>query len=168
MFKELEAKSIKEKSSIVHPNISFVKIKRKDYSCDKCGKLDINRGSMRQHIEGRIHKLNWETGESLIKKEDSNSDKHVEHNVSSNENPLLCFEKYQSKEFFEMVKTILEMKDRQAAMLLTKYFTDRMLGIELYDFLLKKGEEESGYEVEKELARRRIEDIQQASKINRN
>ena len=79
---------------------------------------------MRQHIEGRIHKLNWETGESLINNEDSNSDKHVEHNVSTNENTLWCFEKYQSKEFFEILKSILEMKDRQAAMLLTKYFTD--------------------------------------------
>jgi hypothetical protein len=160
MFKELERQSLREKSSIVYPNIPFVNIKGKKYSCLKCGIFKINRGSMSQHIEGNIHKLNWKTGESLTNKETLDSEKFSVQNHTANQNQLFYVEKYHSKESFEMVKTMLEMKDREAARFLAKYFTDGVLGVELYDFIRKRAQDEIEYEIKRAIAQRKRDEAQ--------
>ena len=68
MFKQLERQSLLEKKSIQHPYIPCVYIHDKDYFCLEHLELKpLNRGSMRQHIQGKKHRLNFDTGEPLVK-----------------------------------------------------------------------------------------------------
>jgi len=68
MFVELKRQSLLEKKTVQHPYIPFVYIKGKEYFCLKHPELErLNRGSMRQHIQGKKHRLNFDTGEPLVK-----------------------------------------------------------------------------------------------------
>jgi len=68
MFEELERCSLLEKKAVQHPYISFVYNKNKEYFCLKHPELvNLNRGSMRQHIQGKQHGLEFDTGKPLAK-----------------------------------------------------------------------------------------------------
>jgi len=68
MFKELERQSLLGKKAIQHSYIPCVYIHGKDYFCLEHPELErLNRGSMRQHIQGKKHRLNFDTGEPLVK-----------------------------------------------------------------------------------------------------
>lgn len=68
MYKKLERQSLLEKKTVQHPYIPFVYIHDKEYFCLEHLELErLNRGSMRQHIQGKKHRLNFDTGESLVK-----------------------------------------------------------------------------------------------------
>jgi len=67
-LEQIEKESLELGNWISHPLHSCVKIYGKDYMCDKHSKIGpLHRGTMRQHIEGREHKLDFFTGEPLEK-----------------------------------------------------------------------------------------------------
>jgi len=68
MFKQLERRSLLGKKAVQHPNIPFVYIHDKDYFCLEHPELrqHLNRGAMRQHIQGKKHRLDFDTGEPLV------------------------------------------------------------------------------------------------------
>ena len=70
MFKEIEERSILQGEAIQHPTISFVYIFGKQYFCQEHPNLRMNYGTIKQHIRGSQHRLNFETGESLPKPDD--------------------------------------------------------------------------------------------------
>ena len=68
MFKQLERRSLLEKKSIQHLYIPCVYIHDKDYFCLEHLELKpLNRGSMRQHIQGKKHRLDFDTGKPTIR-----------------------------------------------------------------------------------------------------
>jgi len=68
MLKQIERRSLLEKKAVQYPYIPCVYIHDKKYFCLEHLKLEpLNRGSMRQHIQGKKHRLNFDTGESLVR-----------------------------------------------------------------------------------------------------
>jgi len=68
MSVELKRQSLLEKKTVQHPYIPCVYIHGKDYFCLEHLKLEpLNRGSMRQHIQGKKHRLDFDTGEPTIR-----------------------------------------------------------------------------------------------------
>lgn len=66
MFKEIEKQSLKENKWLPHPNIPYVMIHGTKYICTiHPGEKPMNSGSCRQHIEGKAHKTDFESGEPL-------------------------------------------------------------------------------------------------------
>jgi len=70
MFKEIEERSRLLGKAIQHPTISFVYIFGKQYHCQEHPNLRMNSGTIKQHIRGPDHRLNFDTGESLPKPND--------------------------------------------------------------------------------------------------
>jgi len=67
-LKEIEKRSLEMGNWISHPLLGEVKIYGKDYKCTKHSKIGpLHRGTMRQHIEGKEHKLDFFTGKPLEK-----------------------------------------------------------------------------------------------------
>ena len=65
MYEKLERLSIKKKDWVTHPKISSVKIYGKTYACPEHEIKNANRGSMKQHIEGGAHRIDFITGQPL-------------------------------------------------------------------------------------------------------
>lgn len=64
MLEEIEEQSKEANEWYPYPKISFVVICGKDYRCTIHRKLEMNRGSARQHVE-RKHKIDFYTGEKI-------------------------------------------------------------------------------------------------------
>ncbi len=80
MFQEMQPHDVIVKKLIQHPKISFVYYHGKEYSCLQHPELArMNRGAIRQHIQGKKHRLNFDTGEPLRATENipANLDAHV-------------------------------------------------------------------------------------------
>jgi len=67
MYEVLEQRSLQENKAVQHPKIPFVFIKGKEYFCLKHPELHLNRGSMKQHVEGKSHRRNFKTGKRITK-----------------------------------------------------------------------------------------------------
>jgi len=66
MLPEIQQHDIIGKKLDQHQKISFVRCYGKKYSCLQHPELEpMNRGAIRQHIEGKKHRLNFYTGEPL-------------------------------------------------------------------------------------------------------
>lgn len=84
MFEVLERRSLLEKKYMLHPYIPYVYIHGKQYFCKEHLELErLNRGSMRQHIQGKKHKLDFDTGKPLVKTKSPLP--NVEHIKSENQ-----------------------------------------------------------------------------------
>ncbi len=86
-YKEIRKKSIKENIPIRHPYIPFVLFHGKKCYCEKHPeKTTRNSGSFKQHIEGKDHYLNFETGEPLHTSNFENNSKALDEESSQSEN----------------------------------------------------------------------------------
>ena len=65
MLEEVEQLSLKQKQWLPHPKIKFVFIHGTKYMCSLHDIDDLNKGSMRQHVEGKKHGVNFYTGKHL-------------------------------------------------------------------------------------------------------
>jgi len=66
-LEEIEQLSLKLKKWLPHPKIKFIFIHGKNYLDKICDKEIPNKGAMRQHIESKIHKIDFYTGKALRK-----------------------------------------------------------------------------------------------------
>ena len=68
MYEELERRSLLEQKAVQHPYIPFVYIKGKEYFCLKHPELvHLYRGQMVQHIRGKKHGLDFDTGKPTVR-----------------------------------------------------------------------------------------------------
>ena len=70
MLKEIEERNSLQGEPIQHPTIPFVYNCGKQYFCQEHPNLRMNFGTIKQHIRGPQHRLNFDTGESLPKQDD--------------------------------------------------------------------------------------------------
>ena len=69
MLTEFYTRSGKTKL-VQHPKLPFVYSYAKKQICiDHLNSPGMNKGSMRQHVEGKLHKRNYDTGEPLMEQE---------------------------------------------------------------------------------------------------
>lgn len=65
-LKEIEKRSLEIGKWISHPLLDQVKIYGKDYKCTEHPKIGpLHRGTMRQHMEGKEHQLDFYTGQPI-------------------------------------------------------------------------------------------------------
>jgi len=123
MFSEIQQNDKKEKKLVQHPKISFVYHYGKVYSCLQHPELArMNRGSVRQHIEGKKHRLNFDTGEPLRATENisANLDEHVKK-WPIQETTKTGIDNVSFWEFKDQVEAVFQIKDPEIAFLLLKY-----------------------------------------------
>ena len=143
MEKELEELSLILRKKLPHSRFPFVKIFGKRYSCDAHPELRMNFGNVKYHIK-KTHKLNFETGEPLAKKEIFSSDSSSQKNFVNQNEARFRPEKHSLKDLIEIVDALFKMENKEAAMFIALNRFDEQMGIALYGFLQKKSVEEAG------------------------
>ena len=133
MFKE---HGIKEKKKVQHPIFPFVYIFGKEYSCIQHPELArMNKGSMRQHIEGKKHGLNFDTGEHITKTEHIPVDFDEQIRGGSNQTTKTESGTEPFWELKEKLDTILPGQAPIVAFLLAKYCFKGELGEDVLFYL---------------------------------
>ena len=116
----MQPHDVKVKKLIQHPKISFVYYYGKEYSCLQHPELArMNRGAIRQHIEGKKHRLNFDTGEPLRATENipANLYEHVKK-WPIQETTKTGPDNVSFWEFKEKLDAIFQTKDPEIAVLL--------------------------------------------------
>lgn len=113
MFNELEQRSLLEKKSVQHPYIPFVYIHGKEYFCLEHPELNLNRNRAKQHIEGKKHKYNFDTGEPIVKTKSWPNELEKHTKTESESNPV--------QRLFDKLFPIFMMQDTPMAPLLAKH-----------------------------------------------
>jgi len=130
----MQPHDIKEKKLVQHPKISFVYYYGKEYSCLQHPELArMNRGAIRQHIEGKKHRLNFDTGEPLRATENisANLYKHVKK-WPIQETIKTGTDNVSFWEFKDQLEAIFQIKDREAAFLLIQYCFEGKLSVRIH------------------------------------
>jgi len=123
MFAEMQPHDVIVKKLIQHPKISFVYYYGKEYSCLQHPELArMNRGAIRQHIQGKKHRLNFDTGEPLRATENipANLNEHVKKWLNQ-ETTKTGLDNVSFWEFKDQVEAVFQIKDPEIAFLLLKY-----------------------------------------------
>ncbi len=116
----MQPHDVKVKKLIQHPKISFVYYYGKEYSCLQHPELArMNRGAIRQHIQGKKHRLNFDTGEPLRATENipANLYEHVKK-WPIQETTKTGPDNVSFWEFKEKLDAIFQTKDPEIAVLL--------------------------------------------------
>jgi len=80
MLEELKQQSLQENGYVMHPYISFVFFRKGDGFCLKHVKQNgMNVGAMKQHLRGKAHSVDPETGNPLNKTNFSQISKEVKN-----------------------------------------------------------------------------------------
>ena len=119
----MQPHDVKVKKLIQHPKISFVYYYGKEYSCLQHPELArMNRGAIRQHIQGKKHRLNFDTGEPLRATENisANLYEHVKK-WPNQETIKIGSDNVSFWEFKDILEAIFQIKDPEIAFLLLKY-----------------------------------------------
>jgi len=138
MFSEIQQNYKNEKKLILHPKIPFVHHYGKVYSCLQHPELGrMNRGAIKQHIEGKKHRLNFKTGEPLRATENisANLDEHVKK-WPIQETAKTGPDNVSFWEFKEKLDAIFQTKDPEIAFLLLKYCFEGELSNWIYRQLI--------------------------------
>ncbi len=123
MFQEMQPHDVIVKKLIQHPKISFVYFNGKEYSCLHHPELErMNRGAIKQHIQGKKHRLNFDTGEPLRATENisANLNEHVKK-WPIQETTKTGPDNVSFWEFKDQVEAVFQIKDPEIAFLLLKY-----------------------------------------------
>jgi hypothetical protein len=134
MFQEMQPHDVKVKKLIQHPKISFVYYYGKEYSCLQHPELArMNRGAIRQHIQGKKHRLNFDTGEPLRATENisANLDEHVKK-WPNQETTKTGLDNVSFWDFKEKLEAIFQTKDREVAFLLINYCFEGKLSVRIH------------------------------------
>ena len=134
MFQEMQPRDIKEKKLVQHPKISFVYYYGKEYSCLQHPELArMNRGAIRQHIEGKKHRLNFDTGEPLRATENisANLYEHVKK-WPIQETTKTGPDNVSFWEFKDQLEAIFQIKDPEITVLLLEYCFEEELSNRIY------------------------------------
>ena len=116
----MQQHDVKVKKLVQHPKISFVYYYGKEYSCLQHPELArMNRGAIRQHIQGKKHRLNFDTGEPLRATENisANLYEHVKK-WPIQETTKTGTDNVSFWEFKEKLDAIFQTKDPEIAVLL--------------------------------------------------
>ena len=70
MLRELTKENFSDSEPVQHPKFPFVYFSGKKYFCQEHPNLRMNGGTIKQHIRGPQHRLNYETAEPLSKQDD--------------------------------------------------------------------------------------------------
>ena len=109
MFKKLEQESLLENKDKLHPNISFVYVRGTEYFCLQHSEdIPMNRGAMKQHLRGKQHKIDFETGEKINERHSSSNI----HNTIRDESFLDLKEKNRFISFTKNCKRHITCKTR--------------------------------------------------------
>jgi len=134
MFQEMQPHDVKVKKLAQHPKISFVYYYGKEYSCLQHPELArMNRGAIRQHIEGKKHRLNFDTGEPLRATENfsANLYEHVKK-WPIREPTKTGTDNVSFWEFKDQVEAVFQIKDPEVAFLLINYCFEEKLGVRIH------------------------------------
>ena len=134
MLPEIQQHDIIGKKLDQHQKISFVYYHGKEYSCLQHPELEpMNRGAIRQHIEGKKHRLNFDTGESLRATENisANLYEHVKK-WPIQETTKTGLDNVSFWEFKEKLDAIFQTKDREVAFLLINYCFEGKLSVRIH------------------------------------
>lgn len=170
MYEVLERHSLQENKAVQHPKIPFVFIKGKEYFCLKHPELHLNRGSMKQHVEGKSHRRNFKTGKRITKAKNLPIDveKYVKEYETQESSKELVVEN-DSLEVLDMqLERIFNHKNQRIAYLLAKYGLKGQLSEDVIRLIFSKiwrNINEGIYKIEKasslELARLKNKTIQE-------
>jgi len=121
MFDELQQKSLQERKYVKHPYISFVFIHNTKYFCTKHPSHDgMNRGAIKQHLRGKAHRLNFDTG-NPINKVDVSEINQVIMESSNQDSRKIKSEMDYFLELYHKIPMICSLKDRAMASLIAKH-----------------------------------------------
>jgi len=137
MFQEMQPHDVIVKKLIQHPKISFVYYYGKEYSCLQHPELArMNRGAIKQHIQGKKHRLNFDTGEPHRATENipANLDEHVKK-WPNQETTKTGLDNVSFWEFKEKLDAIFQTKDPEIAVLLIESCFEGELGTRIYRLL---------------------------------
>lgn len=124
MFEELERQSLLEKKDIQHPYIPFVYICNKEYFCRMHQELlPLNRGAMRQHVQGKKHRLNFDTGKPIVRTKNLHVDvdEQAKEWVNQKSSKKEATESDPFRQLYIRLRIIFQQNDPVFAYLLAKY-----------------------------------------------
>ena len=140
MLEEVEQLSLKQKKWLPHPKVEFVFIHGKNYLCKICDKEIPNKGAMRQHIESKIHKIDFYTGKSLRKSKIIFQEPELEPEEKPAPIPQKEIREETPEEKIEsMLKEISEQNDKELLLSIRRWKIIRQL--EAIDFPREKIDE---------------------------
>lgn len=119
MFEELRQQSLQERKYVRHPYISFVLIHNGKYFCIKHPKTNgMNAGSMRGHLRGKAHHIDFETGNSINKIDFTEINKIIKEspNQQSIKSKRELFDDY-----YYMIPKLYALKDIEAAITIARH-----------------------------------------------
>jgi len=134
MFQEMQPHDVKVKKLIQHPKISFVYHCGKEYFCLQHPELArMNRGAIKQHIQGKKHRLNFDTGEPLRATENisANLDERVKK-WPIQETTKTGLDNVSFWEFKEKLDAIFQTKDNEVATLLINLCFEGELSVKIH------------------------------------
>lgn len=140
MFQEMQPHDVIVKKLVQHPKISFVYHCGKEYSCLQHPELArMNRGAIRQHIQGKKHRLNFDTGEPLRATENipANLNEHVKK-WPIQETTKTGPDNVSFWEFKDQVEAVFQIKDPEIAFLLIEYCFKGELRTRIYRQLINR------------------------------
>jgi len=93
----------------------------------------MNRGAIKQHIQGKKHRLNFDTGEPLRATENisANLDEHVKK-WRNQETTKTGPDNVSFWDFKEKLEAIFQTKDREVAFLLINYCFEGKLSVRIH------------------------------------
>lgn len=128
----LRQQSLREEKVFIHPRISFVLIHDGKYYCAKHPKPNgMNAGSMRQHLRGDAHKIDFETGNPIKKIKNFSEIIKELQNQESIKSKRELFDDY-----YYIVPKIFELKDRAQAMIITNNFLEGKKRVDVVNHLI--------------------------------
>ena len=149
MFDELRQQSLQEKKYVVHPYISFVFVYNTKYFCaDHPSHDGMNRGAMKQHLRGKAHRIDFDTGRSI------RNTVNVEEMIKESQHQEQIKSRRESfDDCYYMVTKLCALKDRTQAMIIVNHTLEGRKRMDVYKhlFLLNLNEIKQA-EIEKKKA----------------
>lgn len=137
MVDELQQQNSQKKEYVVHPYIPFVIFYNGKIFCVKHLKLEgMNAGSMKQHIQGKAHQLDFVTGKSINKIDVSEMIKE-----SQNQVPIKS-ERELVDDFYHIVTKIFELKDRTQAIIIANHTLEGRKRVDVLNHLITQYNDE--------------------------
>ena len=148
MIDELQQQSSQKKEYVIHPYIPFVIFYNGKNFCAEHPKLKgMNLGAMKQHVQGKAHQLEFETGKPINKIDFSEITKELQNKV-----PIKS-ERELFDDYYHIVTKLCALKDRTQAMIIVNHTLEGRKRMDVYKhlFLLNLNEIKQA-EIEKKKA----------------
>ena len=140
MLEEVEQLSLKQKQWLPHPKLKFVFIHGPKYMCSIHDIENLNKGSMRQHVEGKKHEVNFYTGKHLRRSNITFQEPELEPEEKPEPiPPKEIKEKTPEEKIEKMLKEMSEQNDKELLLSIRRWKIIRQL--EAIDFPREKIDE---------------------------